>query len=940
MRRRIELYIGGKKADLSDQSFILMNYALTDLTKPTIVRNSFSKQITLPGTPTNDAIFGHFRRQDREVGSNIPSEVGSAYTPLKKTSFAIYNELGEIITSGYAKLDAVIANGREETTYKVTLYGGLGSFLYNLNVKEDGTTRGLAGMNYYAEVEGLIEAPKINLGLTISKSLVKQLWDNIDNTSPDTIAKAKAGLINFIPAYNGTPSDDFAADSVLIHKNCRKDGIPPTEEGFSPYENTWVYGKMGQKFNEWQMRDLRSYKQRPCLNVKGFLDALSLPENNGGYTVNWKTRPYDERNLWLTLRTFDTLDYGETGTNNIAPLVSWEREIHFREFEISCPLLGGAGKGTHTVALTIAPKMKANDTLYEAYERRTSGLISPAYNAVFVQVLGYGANGGLIESSDVYVLTNATNISSLTDVANDAQAAMLAHAEDYNTFQPVGSPNYYAIDGKYVPNGNGESVWNNPAQITLQATNLRTVVVVIGRIASTSDYWSPLTPAGLWTSKEQALLGTTQADMIHPEWAADITGTDSYTISAVRSGMTLSQGQVLAGEHSVADYLLSFAKTFGWLLTCDESRKEVTVWSRNAFYNSGEEYDLTHLVDVSQDIEITPLLASTRRYTFSTDAIGGCATRYAKMYSRKYGAYAIDTGYEYEDKENNLADGIVFKTAVPFVGRGKDYSVPLVGTTEYYNWQQYKYTLTYGEKGASLGVSTDYPAVLPTSWDVWNPALSFADIFSKAQFCDDEGKGANGEDCLVYMRPRANWQNALLQYQLTDDLDEMYYFGGDKPCWLCAFGQTLDQVTTLDAGDVPQFRPAADNGNLLLFGVPSELYDPYFLGYDEEKTIYARYWRAYLTDCFNANTRVLKCKVDLTRFQVGPELMRRWWWYEGRWWVLNKISNHSLTTWDATECEFVQVQDTAAYKFGQVLDETPGGGGGGGDIPTPEPIEE
>ena len=67
--------------------------------------------------------------------------------------------------------------------------------------------------------------------------------------------------------------------------------------------------------------------------------------------------------------------------------------------------------------------------------------------------------------------------------------------------------------------------------------------------------------------------------------------------------------------------------------------------------------------------------------------------------------------------------------------------------------------------------------------------------------------------------------------------------------------------------------------------------------------------------------------------------MRRWWWYEGRWWVLNKISNHSLTTWDATECEFVQVQDTAAYKFGQVLDETPGGGGSG-DIPTPEPIEE
>ena len=59
MRRRIELYLGGKLADLDEQGFLLYNYAFTDLERPSTVKNSFSKQVTLPATPRNLAIFGH-----------------------------------------------------------------------------------------------------------------------------------------------------------------------------------------------------------------------------------------------------------------------------------------------------------------------------------------------------------------------------------------------------------------------------------------------------------------------------------------------------------------------------------------------------------------------------------------------------------------------------------------------------------------------------------------------------------------------------------------------------------------------------------------------------------------------------------------------------------------------------------------------------------------
>ena len=85
------------------------------------------------------------------------------------------------------------------------------------------------------------------------------------------------------------------------------------------------------------------------------------------------------------------------------------------------------------------------------------------------------------------------------------------------------------------------------------------------------------------------------------------------------------------------------------------------------------------------------------------------------------------------------------------------------------------------------------------------------------------------------------------------------------------------------------------------------------------KTLYQRYWQVYIRDRFNRDTRVLKCRVHLDGLQVGQGLLRRFFWYEGSLWALNKISNYSLTTWDPVECEFVQVQDKDNYTNGQTL---------------------
>ena len=67
MRRKVNLYIDGRRVDLGSESLILMTYQQEDLHNPTIVKNSYSQQLKLAGTPTNNSIFNDARRISKPV---------------------------------------------------------------------------------------------------------------------------------------------------------------------------------------------------------------------------------------------------------------------------------------------------------------------------------------------------------------------------------------------------------------------------------------------------------------------------------------------------------------------------------------------------------------------------------------------------------------------------------------------------------------------------------------------------------------------------------------------------------------------------------------------------------------------------------------------------------------------------------------------------------
>lgn len=323
MRRKISLYIADQLVDLDEGSFILFNYTMEELSNPTIVRNSFSKQITLKGTANNNKIFAQAFRLDRKT------EYGDSYQGIyfdvnRKTPFAIYNEMNEIVESGYVKLDEVSKGKSIE--YKITLYGGLGSFFYALSYNEDGSTRSLASLKY-RKIGGLLTSQPGQVFPFSPLSVINQCWEYLYSPQ-DYVERIDyydinwCNIINFAPCYNGLPSD-FSADKIVC--NQPYENVPrailkveypeggPTDYVSYSFKNGTDSNLMvlTNPHTEWELRELRWYLQRPVISVKAIIEAICLPENNGGWEVELSPLFFNPDNplyqqAWITLPLIPT----------------------------------------------------------------------------------------------------------------------------------------------------------------------------------------------------------------------------------------------------------------------------------------------------------------------------------------------------------------------------------------------------------------------------------------------------------------------------------------------------------------------------------------------------------------------------------------------------------------------------------------------------------
>ena len=327
-----ELYINGNKVDFESAGIsILFNKQRTDYTNPTIVKNSFTKTIKLPGTKVNNSIFNEIWKLDRIQWSN-------AFNASKRTPFILMNN-GSLVEQGYVKLNNIVWNNNTNSyTYEVTLYGELGNLLYGLSYDIDSVTEEVSPLtlaNLDFEFNEFI----------INKDLIYSAWKRLEGDSSVSGDDYKIfDTINFMVSYDGIPSaNNFDPKNVWCsvdrkasvnwkdqHYYANQFPSEITEDSvLYKYINTMVsrldpedhYGLMelNNELTPLEMRDFRSYLLRPVVKISKIFEAISNYINKHyGYTVDLSDPFFSSSEFtdtWMTLSMLYEIDPDvETGT--------------------------------------------------------------------------------------------------------------------------------------------------------------------------------------------------------------------------------------------------------------------------------------------------------------------------------------------------------------------------------------------------------------------------------------------------------------------------------------------------------------------------------------------------------------------------------------------------------------------------------------------------
>ena len=919
MRRKISLYIGDQLADLDDQSFILFNYQMDDLSNPTIVKNSYSQQITLKGTPANNRIFGDYFRTDRMV-ANTGGQTGVDFNASQKVPFTIYNETSEILESGYVKLDS-ISRQREDIQYKVTLYGGLGSFFYALSYDENGNKRTLADLDYLGT-----DSPDTELNFIINAETVHEAWRRLQE---DTTESSIWDVINFAPAYNGIPEGNFSPDKGLMIPSQMglKDEIPVDGVTYG-LKSGYALVNLAEAHDEWAVKDLRSYLQRPIFSMKAFWKAIRNPANNGGYEVDASiiqdyTKFGNYSALWMTLPMISSIGSIKQVSGDLSITLSSSATTgnSIGRFDIT----GSVPAGTKVVA-NLHCKMRWNmpsgANSYSSlspiatykFGRNTISKIS----AIFIQAVAYGEDDSVVGGSKIKVYADG---STTMDAVAGQCGYTPAWAADYESLSIT----------EYTKVSAGVFELPNDLAFTVEAQDVAYYKILVSVYPGTKRIYEAGGSGGKTvTTGYDTAAGNISTPVMYvnydtgytPESTFIVAGTTANSITytsseSLRSGAIITKAMLLSTSKTPAEYMLSFCKIFGLYFTYDNATKKVTILRRNDLYQD-ETIDLTRRVDLSKGISIKPLVFDAKWYDFMLEGVGGAFyEEYLNVEGIPYGVQRVNTGYDFNADSVNLMESVVFKNAATILARSKYFNYILDG-------QVFKpspfidkgntYTL-WSPDGETLETDISCPPNSATlEYYNENPNYKGYDINSarKLELRTADNKPVDGADILVF---HEGW-NRYDYFKLTDDVPAMDVLNDGVPCWMLGAGGT-----GADGLNIPIFQRYV-YGNIAViddsldFGVPHQLDIP-GVRHSEGCTVYERGWKNYISDRYNVNTKVMTCRVNFAGMQVNQELLRKFYWYENSLWVLNAIRNYSLTTYDPVECEFVQVQDKNNYLTGQ-----------------------
>lgn len=936
MKREVKLYLAQQEVEFKSVPDILYNFKSDDITSPAAVKNTYSKTITIPGTPTNNAIFGGFYSADFE-GYDNGNFYGVGFDPRKRMPFAITVN-GEVYETGYARLDKVTGN-KNYFEYSISLFGGLGDFFYELEYGDDAGKRKLSSL-IYKDPSG----NTIDLDFTINVDTVVSGWSWF---SQEQYRQGQPwSVINFAPCYDGLPSN-FSADKVLVNYNSvtsdvTKLGYSAVTSGGTTYQtyNGYYLAELPKDMTQAEMREFRSWMQRPVLRVQRTIEAICDPENNGGYDVELDSEFFNDNNLlynraWVTLPLLSEIKRSDFATfddyNTHTFTKGWQANYNSfqwfdQQFVPSPVFAANAARLQFNLNFIMSAisydYQNMNDTMY------TSANIADTtpkrnFSAYALQILAFAgttSQSSIIGASEVAWLTTMVG----ADYLKPEETA----------YSPLFGADIKYIFGNFQRTGTtSQNLFQFSTGFTLSMdipAGAKSFAIRVTPVANLAQSGSGQSYGNrrrvVYKSTSLATITGNSAGLNNPQDSSMMVNGDIYSYIAEGStmgytGAQISKNMLLDTDYSPCDFLLSYCKLFGLYFVKDPVLKKIQILTRENFFKRDSVTDIADKIDRTS-VEVTPLSFDSKWYNWSNEPVESeYESEYENATGRKYGEINVNTEYAFNNDTKEVLDGNIFNSAIQALERSSNFY--RIGNDRSKPWMHnsYKYTL-FNPNNIESTIEVTVPKSTTISRQYMIEGYSFYDWFDKPVFHNAENSPTDGKNVLLicnkdYARPR--YASGYLYTYVTDDVPEMGVLNSNEACWLYTLGNTGyggAKIAQRIYG-VPHFsRYNVNSGSTYInrsldFGLPDKLYVP-GLACVSAATLYNFFWSNYMEEIFSKNSRIMKCKMLITE-KPSVEWLRRFYWFDSTIWRMTAIKDWNIAADKLADVEFVKVQDINKY---------------------------
>ena len=934
----VRIYLENYQIDTDDNSILAMTMCYSYLEDPTTVAGDYSKTIKIPGTVNNNKIFGQIWNLDRTVLYG-DSNTSVYFNPSKKTEAKIY--IGpELFKTGYVQLNNIIKD-KNVITYEITFYSELCNVLHNLldsslcnlNLPSNGLRHNINAFNidsinnlnnnlgnymkYGLTIDGVYDGFRADYWLTKDSNgnlAVAQMDNNGTKYDTAMILQAYSPKVRpmvFVQTLLNQIRDDYNRDSStkLIYDD------DSFFNGANPY---CVNSVMACK----------TYDTDNAGTVQVSLNAENFNASFGpdGGRVRLMLKPgsssYIDENGYLDLSSFTAI--GDlrfecmlriTGTLNQSQwqsaTSSYTNNYYGRRFTSDIAyiqptiVLVDAETDADVTYLqsTNAPWISSGIPLYEYYSDFyypyvVSPIIyeqeanTPTFELAF-------RNAFITEVRNEYIPNPNTGQSTWVEVpeynkmySNLNTKGYLELEDDSETYDNIGVTDFFPFVFSTYGTSNLAKKYKVYVEFTTRSNKLKCVNKGNTNTEIDITGWTVYGRCGIaenYENNNRTYIFRNRQNFqpfnasLHPNCPVVSTSGKNCLLSGntgITSGSYVSFKDMVDSDVTQGDFLINFSKLFGLVYDTDSIAYDNTIRlkTRNSYHKDYKIIDWTDKIDYSKSFKQTPLTFKTKYLSLAYNPMESYyEKKYLKTYDDAYGIQKIDTGFDFNDNTTQLINNQLFKQTVMV-------------------------------KGEALLNGGPVPA-----------------YFDKE---NNERSPIDAQYSLLFWNQDSSLNNYSPNIQIIDDVLEMHdaSIGGDEePCWVDTSRVSdyrsvkLHAPSTLRSHEIQQ---SDDKKITQVFswdlGYPQSNYAKWSTStYPSSATIYSNYWKSYIADLYDVNTRILKCYVYLSPTEMTKFSFKNFVKIGDTLWHPNQIIDYNPLSKNPVQVELIKVNDISAYTDSQ-----------------------